>query len=74
MKQAFLALPDMTKRLLRNFRRPMSSQDTSSQRFRTAGHFACLQEGRTVVQKRSILRSEEDLEETLVGGLVQGAR
>ena len=39
-----------------------------------ADHSACLREGRTVVQKRSVLREEEVLAETLEGALVQGAR
>ena len=39
-----------------------------------ADHSDCLQDGRTVVRKRSILLAEESLAENLARSLVQGAR
>ena len=35
--------------------------------FRTAHHFACLQEGRTAVRKRRVLMAEEAQAKTIVG-------
>ena len=40
--------------------------------FQTADHSAYLQEGRSEVQKRSVLQAEESLTETLAGTPVQG--
>ena len=57
----------------------MLSQDISSQLsgarggFRTEDHSAYLREGRAEVQKRSVLRAEEALPETLAGNPVQDA-
>ena len=42
--------------------------------FQTEDHSACLREGRTAVRKRNVLRVEEALTETIVGGPEQGAR
>ena len=42
--------------------------------FRTAEHLACIQEGRTAVQKWRVLLAEEALAETIAGYPVQGAR
>ena len=44
------------------------------EKFRMADHSTCLQEGRTVVRKRSVLLTEEALVETLVGDPFQVAR
>ena len=46
---------------------------TSKEEFRTVDHSAYLQEGTEEVRKRRILRSEEDLADTLVGAPVQDA-
>ena len=79
-KQVGLDLPDPTNTALENWMASFVTtghlvKDLRGQvEFRTADHSACIQEGRTAVQKRSVLRAEKALAETIAGGPVQGAR
>ena len=77
MKQAGLDLPDPTKMASENWM--MSCVITGhlvaalreQEEFRTEDNSTYLQEGRAEVRKRSVLREEEALAETLAGDPVQ---
>ena len=79
VKQAGLALPDPTKTAPEKWTAyyvitgHLFVALRGQVKFRTADHSARLQEGRTAVQRRSVLPAEEALEETIQGGPVQGA-
>ena len=79
LKQAGLALPDLTKTAPENWTLSyvitghLVAALRGQEEFQMADHSACLHKGRTAVRKRIILRAEEALVETLAGGPVQGA-
>ena len=74
VKQAVLAFPDPKKTSPENWTAScviaghLGVVLRGQEKFRTAYHSAYLREGRAGVRKRSILREEEALLETLVGG------
>ena len=80
LKHAGLAFPDLTKTARDNCTESfvitghLVADLRGKEDFRTADHSAYLQEGIEEVRKRRILRSEEDLVETLAGAPVQDAR
>ena len=79
MKHAVLDLLDLTKTAHENCTESfvitghLVAALTGKEEFRTVDHSAYLQEGIEEVRKRRILRSEEDLADTLVGAPVQDA-
>ena len=70
MKQAVLALPDPTNTASDNWTAScvitgnLAAELRVHEEFWTADHYACLWEGRTAVQKRSVLLEEEALSKT----------
>ena len=79
-KQVGLALPDLTKTAPGNWTAScvitghIVAAIRGQVEFQTTDYLVCLQEGRTVVQKRSVLRAEEALAETITGDPVQSPR
>ena len=80
MKQAGLALPDLTQTAPENWTASyvitghLVAALRGQEEFRTADHSACIREVRTAVRKQKIQLAEEALVETLAGGLVQSSR
>ena len=73
MKQAGLALPDPTKTAC-VITGHIVADIRGNVEFQMVDHLACLQVGQMAVRKRSVLRAEEALEETIARDPLQGAR
>ena len=79
VKEMVLALPDPTNTAPENWtascviRGHLVALLRFQEEFRTADHSACLQEERTSVRKQNVLRAEDSLVNTLVGGAFQGS-
>ena len=77
MKQAVFALPDPTNTARENWRASCVIKGhlvavlRGQEKFRMEDHSAYMIQGRVQVRKRTVLRSQEALEETLEGSLVQ---